>query len=200
MPLPEKPVAAILMVGHLSDVRETVWGLDHLPGPSMRELDVGEHARERLFQTPIAGVRICYLPCLVILTAEDHDVVVAMRLESEIVIGIRGVPEERVSDGALPDAPGDRVAGVQRQLGLKDRRARHPSDANEWIVRRDDDLTGMDPVAVRLHAPRLRRGTPRPRCARRSRRHSRESRPTHPRGTCADGTSPDCRNAHQGHR
>src|SRR5687767_3197992 len=121
----------------------------------MRELDVGEHRRERLFQTSIAGVRVCHLPCLVILTAKDHDVVVAMSLESEVVIRIRGVPEEPVSNGALPDASGDRIAGVQRQLGLKDRGARHPREANQWIVRRDDDLTGMDPVAVRLHAPRL---------------------------------------------
>ena len=47
-------------------------------------------------------------------------------------------------------AAGDHVAGVQRELGLEERRAGHAGDADQRIVRRDDDVAAVSPVAVGL--------------------------------------------------
>ncbi len=71
------------------------------------------------------------------------------------MIGIRSVPEERVGDDVWLDTTGDRITRVERQLRLKQRRARHAGETSMRIVRRDDDVGGMNPVTVRFDAPRV---------------------------------------------
>ena len=65
------------------------------------------------------------LPGLVILAAEDHHVKVAVRLDAKELVRDRRVPPQRVGHDALGHTSGDHVAGVERQLGLKERGAGH---------------------------------------------------------------------------
>ena len=61
-------------------------------------LDVGHQPPQRSLERVVARSGIGDLPRLVILTAEDDRVVVAVALEPQIVIRIRGVPEQCVSN------------------------------------------------------------------------------------------------------
>ena len=79
---------------------------------------------------------------------------VTLRIQTQVVVGIAGVPKERVGDSTARYAPGDHVARIQRQLGLKDRGAGHAGDADERVVRGDHDVGTRHPVTVGLHRQR----------------------------------------------
>ena len=99
----------------------------------MRQVDSRDYLRQRLFEPFVTGVRVVGLAGLVILAAEDDEVVVRMRVDPQVVIGIRGVPEQSIGHLALRRAPGDDVGGIESQLRLKERRARHLRIAHERV-------------------------------------------------------------------
>ena len=61
----------------------------------------GDHRRQRPLEPVVTRLRVGGLAGLVILAAEDDEVVVAMRLDPQVVIRIGGVPEQRVGDAPL---------------------------------------------------------------------------------------------------
>src|SRR5206468_13117689 len=67
--------------GGLADIGQAVWCFDHLPRPPMREVDAGHDRGERGGQTLVARVGVGRLSRLVILAAENHHVVIAMRFK-----------------------------------------------------------------------------------------------------------------------
>ena len=85
------------------------------------------------------------LPGLVIHAAEDDGVEVALRIEPEIMVRIP--VSQKSASGTAPGAtrPPIDVARIKRELGLKRRRADQAGDADERIVRRDDDVAGTSP-------------------------------------------------------
>ena len=121
------------MVGALPDVRQTVGRLDHLARPAMRQLDSRNDRGQPLLETPIAADGVVLLPGLVILAAEDHDVEVPVRLDAEVVVRIARVPPQRVGNRAARHAAGDDVAGVQRELRLKERGAGDPASPTSGL-------------------------------------------------------------------
>ena len=123
----------------------------------MRDLDAGHQRGESLLQAAVAVVGIGRLAGLVVLAAEDHHVVAAVGIDPEVPIGIGGVPPEGVGHRAGGDAPGHDVAGVEGQLGLKERGGHHPRDAHQRIVRRHHDVAAAHPVAARGHRERVGR-------------------------------------------
>ena len=116
----------------------------------------GTSVAEGALETVVARGRVRHLSGLVILAAEDHHVVIAVRFDSQVVIGIGGVPEERIGNLAPRHAAGDDVAGVERELGLEQRGAGDTGDPDERIVRRDDDVVAGQREAVDLDAERFR--------------------------------------------
>ena len=137
----------VLMVGASPDVRQAIGRLDDLAGPAMRQLDARNDRRQTLFEAPIAGLRVVLLAGLVILAAEDHDVEVPVRLDAQVVVRIVGIPPQRVGHLAFRHPSGDHVAGVQREFRLKERGAGEPAEADQRIVRGDDDVFATHRVA-----------------------------------------------------
>ena len=145
----------VLMVRALADVREAIGRLDDLTRPAMRQFDVRNDGSELLFEAPIARLRILLLPGLVVFAAEDHHVMVPVRLDAKELVGVSRVPPECVGHDAARDTPGDHVAGVQRQLRLKQGGARHAAEAHQGIVRRDDDVLARHRMSIGLHRARV---------------------------------------------
>ena len=104
MPLPENPVPTNWRSAVSPMIRQSVRRLDDLSRPPMRDLDAADHRAQRPLEPLEAGLRVGRLTGLVIFAAEDHEVVIAMRLDAEVVIRIGGVPEQRVGNRALLDA------------------------------------------------------------------------------------------------
>src|SRR5262245_21816546 len=82
----------------------------------MRHLDVVDQRTQCPLEAVEAGRRVGRLAGLVIFAAEDHEVVVAMRFDPEIVIRVGGVPEQRVGNPASVDRAPDDVRGVQTRV------------------------------------------------------------------------------------
>ena len=95
---------------------------------------------------------------------------------------------------------GHDIACVERELRLEERRARQAADADERVVRRDDDVFAGDRAAVGRDAQRGVGERTRLRCARRFGRPSPESLARGRRGTCGDGSAPDCRTEYRARR
>ena len=70
------------MLRAVPDVRQAVGRFDDLAGPAMREFHLRQDRDEALLEPAIAGRGIAVLPGLVVLTAEDDDVKVAMWLDA----------------------------------------------------------------------------------------------------------------------
>src|SRR5262245_16039661 len=94
---------------HLSDVRETVWRLDYLAGPPVRQRDLWHAGSERVFETVVTRVCVGGLTRLVILATKNHEVVIGMRGQPQIVIGLGRVPKEGVRDGPPRNPTRDHV-------------------------------------------------------------------------------------------
>ena len=92
------------------------------------------------FEPVVTRAGVVGLAGLVILAAEDDEVVIRLRLDPQVVIGIRGVPEQRVGHLPFRRAPADDVGGIESQLRLEERRARHPGVAHERVVRGQHDI------------------------------------------------------------
>src|SRR5438270_6693210 len=73
--------AGELMVRRLADVRQAVGRFNHLSRPAMRDADAADHHFERAFEPFEAAVGVARLPGLVVLSAEDDDVLASARLE-----------------------------------------------------------------------------------------------------------------------
>jgi len=89
---------------------------------------------ERTLETIEARVGVARLPRLVILAAEDHEVVPALRLDPNVVIRIGRIPEQRVGNASLLHACADNVAGVSTR-------------ALSWNIRRADEAGIADEAA-----------------------------------------------------
>ena len=110
-----------------------------------------ERVAARLLEPLVACGRVVGLAGLVILAAEDHQIVVAVRLEPQVVVRIGCIPEQRVGDDALGDAAGHHVARVERELGLKQGGAGEAAVSDQRVVRRQDDVartTSLRPLAL----------------------------------------------------
>ena len=97
----------------------------------MRQFDVRNDCPEMLFEAPIARLGILLLPGLVVFAAEDHHVIVPVRLDANELVGVSRVPPECVGHDTARDTPSDHVAGVQRQLRLKQGGASHAAEAHQ---------------------------------------------------------------------
>src|SRR5688500_688932 len=78
-----------------------------------------------------------------------------MRIDAEIAIGVGRVPPRRVGNMALCYAACDHVAGVERQLGLREGCRNGIADSDERIVRRDNNVRATHGVAVGTNGKRL---------------------------------------------
>ena len=121
----------------------------------MRELDARHDRRQTFFEAPIAALGIVHLASLVIFAAKDHDVEVPVRLDAKVVVGIVGIPPQRVRHLAFRRPSGDHVAGIQREFGLKECRAGEPGEADQRIVGGDDDVLATHRVASYLDGARV---------------------------------------------
>ena len=121
----------------------------------MRQLDSRSERGEPLFQTSIAVRGVVLLSRLVILTAEDDDVEVPVRLDAQVVVLNTRIPPQCVGYRAARQTPGDDIAGVEGELGLEERGAGQPGEADQRVVRRDDDVLTAHDMAGRLHRARL---------------------------------------------
>ena len=108
--------------------------------------------RRSLFEASIACLRMILLPRLVVFAAEDHDVMVPVRLDAKKMVGVGRVPPQCVGHDSTRDTAGDDVAGVERQLRLKKGGDSHAGEAGQRIVRRDDDVLARHRVSIGLHA------------------------------------------------
>ena len=77
------------------------------------------------FETAIARLRVFLLPGLVIFAADNHHVVVPVRVDANKVVRVSRVPPECIGHDTARDTASDHVAGVQRQLRLKQGGASH---------------------------------------------------------------------------
>ena len=72
----------------------------------MRHLDAPARIRRSVRSSRSKhAVGVVDLSGLVILAAEDHEVVVAMRLDPQVVIRIGGIPEQRVRNRPFSTRP-----------------------------------------------------------------------------------------------
>ena len=154
-PLPAYPVAEYWWSALWPMYGQAVGRLDDLTRPAMRQFDIWHDCAEMFFETPIARLRILLLPGLVIFAAEDHDVMVPVRLDAKKPVGVSRVPPECVGHDTARDTPSDHVAGVQRQLRLKQRGASHAAEAHQGIVRRDDDVLACHRMSIGFHRARV---------------------------------------------
>ena len=145
----------VLVLRALADVGKAIGCLDDLTRPAMRQVDVWNECAETLFEAPITRLRIVLLPGLVVFPAENHHVMVPVRLDAKKLVGVSRVPPQRVGHDTARHTPGDHVAGVQRQLRLKQRGTRHPAEAHQWVVGRDDDVLAGHRMSVSLYAARV---------------------------------------------
>ncbi len=75
-------------------------------------------------------------------------------LEPYVVVRVRGIPEQRVGNGSRLDAAGNHITGIERELGLKQRRAGQVGVAHQRVVRGEHDVLAGNRVAVRLDGER----------------------------------------------
>jgi hypothetical protein len=114
--------------------------------------------RGELGLQPFVALRwIRRLASLVVFSAEDHHIELAMPFEAQVLIRIRGVPEERVGNCSRGNATGDDIARIQRQFRLERRRRDDVLHADQRVVRGDDDVVAGDGVAIRLDPQRIGR-------------------------------------------
>ena len=141
----------VLMLRAVPDVRQAVGRFDDLAGPAMR---VPPEAGSRR-GAPRAGdsrPRIAVLPGLVVLTAEDDDVKVAMWLDAKVGTG-RPYPtrahrqRRRASD--VPRSRNSYSASFLKSGACKS------GHADQRIVRRNDDVPTTHRVAIGLHRGRI---------------------------------------------
>ena len=93
---------------------------------------------------------------LVILSAEDDQVVIAMRLDPQVVIRDRRYPRRARPELAPRHAPGDHVAGIESELCLEQRGARRcwtRPTRGLWVA--INDVVAGQRAAVDLDAERL---------------------------------------------
>ena len=100
----------------------------------------GTSAREAALEPLVACRGVVGLAGLVILAAEDHEVVIALRLDAANSDTDRPCPRTAHRARALGDAAGHDVARVERELGLEQRRAGEAAVADERVVRRQHDV------------------------------------------------------------
>ena len=116
----------------------------------------GTIAREPLFEAPIAGLGIVLLPGLVIFAAEDHDVIVPVRLDAKKVVGVSRVPPQRVGHHtASAHARRSRSWCTARASFETGWRRPMPAKPDQRIVRRDDDVLARHRMAIGLHRARV---------------------------------------------
>ncbi len=143
------------MVSHPADVRQAIGRLDDLPRPSVAQGDRRQHRRHGRLEARIAVAGIRFLTGLVIFAAENHQIVIPMWLDAQVVIRTRRVPEQRVRHHAFCHPSGDDVAGVERELRLEQRRRARIGHADQWIVGGNHDVLAGQPMSVCLDAERI---------------------------------------------
>ena len=113
MPMPESPVAmkTLSVAGIPADEGESINRLHHLARPAkLDHTRIGEDCARPGFQAVEAGIRVVGLPGLVILAADNQQIVaVRVRLQAHVVIGIQRVPEERFRNASLWDEHADHI-------------------------------------------------------------------------------------------
>ena len=137
-----------LPLGVLADVGKAVVGLDDLSRPSMRDADVRQQLLDPLFEPVEALRRFFDLPGLVILAAEDDEVMIVTAIDTQVVVRIAGVPEERFRHRAARYPSADDVGAVGRELGLQQRRREQARLALQRDVRRDQHVFAVNAMAV----------------------------------------------------
>src|SRR5207253_2363870 len=118
-----------------ADERKTVVRFDYLARPAMIDLSIRQQFLQRIFQATETGLGICDLSGLMIFAAEDRIIEIRVPIDAQIIVRIVRVPERCDRHAAPRQFRADRVARVQRELGLKKRGADHARLAYEWIVR-----------------------------------------------------------------
>src|SRR5687767_14854480 len=98
------------MIRHPTNVRQAVRSLDDLARPSVAQGTLRNLCKQRALQMLVTGRRFRQLTGLVVLAAEDYDVVIAVTIDSQVTIRLFRIPEERVGDPVNRYAPGNDVA------------------------------------------------------------------------------------------
>ena len=75
-----------------------------------------------------------------ILAAKDDEVVILVSVETQVVVRVGGVPEERVWNGAARYPSSDDITRVQKYFRLEERRAQNIGFAGQRRMRRNDDV------------------------------------------------------------
>ena len=121
----------------------------------MRDLERRHRAPGGRLEPLEAAHGVLGLAGLVIVAAEDDEVVIGARVEAQVVVGIRGVPEQQIRHRAFRDATADDIRRVEIELRLEERRARDVGLAHQRRVRRKDDVLAGNRAAASLDAERL---------------------------------------------
>ena len=80
-----------------ANVGQPIGRFDHLSRPAMGQLDARHERGEGFLESPIVGAGVAGLARLVVLAAEDHQVVVALGVDTEIAVGICPVSHQSAS-------------------------------------------------------------------------------------------------------
>src|SRR6185369_11349246 len=150
-----EPVAAEaggdkLLTGAFAYEWKAVIGFDNLPEPLVLDLRAGTKRFESRAQPGEDRLRIFLLAGLDVFAAENRVGRIPLRHKAEIVIGVTGIPVERLRDNALGNCRADHVAGVKRKLGLEKCGADEAGFADKWGVSRDHEIVAADFVLPRV--------------------------------------------------
>ena len=92
----------------------------------MVDLSLRNQLAEGLFQPAIRRFCVRFLAGFMVLTTENRIVEVAVLVDSQIIIGVGGVPERRCRHQVLFDLRPEDVAGVEEELRLEQSRGDDP--------------------------------------------------------------------------
>ena len=126
-----------------SDVRQAVGRLEVLGRPPVRHGLDGEPRSGVVLETAKGREGLLgRMTGLVVLAAQDEELLVLAPEAAHVVVRLRGVPEQRVRHG-VAEAQGDEVREVRDELGL------HQAAAHRR-VRGEHEASGRDRSAIRL--------------------------------------------------